>query len=828
MTPSKIGVMNETPMKRHMHVATHLSIALLIGATLVASATPAAAAAPANDDFAQADNLPSTANGAASGSNLDATLETNEPGGTDLTVWWAWTAPADGTYLFDTCGTAFETDLTVYGGATLTTLVEVSRYAGYCFFEHNWFTNEQVSLTAAQGATYFVQVGAVQQGMGAISLNWWSAATPSNDAITTPTTLTGGTGSTTGTTRFATVDTGHDVDGRNSPSVWFTWTPPEAGTYAFDTCGSSYDPVLGLYTGTPESLVYVAFNDDSCVWESALKITVETIEPYLIAVAGYDSESFGDFVLHWRAEAVPANDNFADAAPIGGTSGTATGHGVFATVEDGEPVTTTRSLWWRWTAPANGLVIFDTCDSNFDTRLNVFTGTELLTLTPVVDDDDGCFYESMVSFDATAGTAYSILVWGTSSGVFDVVLDWQMGTPPDNDDFADAAVLSGPGGTLQMSTLFSTMEAGETSAGYRPHTVWWTWLAPADGPATFDTCGSHLSDYILGAYTGDAVNALAEVAVTSGMSGTCGYTGTILEFWAEAGVTYHIAFGSISMGDLVLHWPASGVVGVPTVTTHPQATTVTAGSTAQFTTEASGLPVPTVQWQVSTNSGSTWSDIADETWTTLYVPTTYAMDGYQYRAVFTNTEGSATTDAATLTVNALAPQVTTHPYEVTVVADSQASFYAAASGDPTPTVQWQVSTDDGANWSDVTDATSTTLSFTTAFADNGNLYRAVFTNPGGTATTYSALLSVNPNVSVTDLVATVRQGKITVTFNPTGTPSPTYFQCYFTGKGAKADWAGCSSGEIFKVSAKYVAVRAGYSANGPWGPSVTAAITRTR
>ena len=144
---------------------------------------------------------------------------------------------------------------------------------------------------------------------------------------------------------------------------------------------------------------------------------------------------------------------------------------------------------------------------------------------------------------------------------------------------------------------------------------------------------------------------------------------------------------------------------------------------------------PTVQWQVSTNGGTTFSNVTGATSTTLSFATTAAQNGNQYRAVFTNTAGNATTTAATLTVNS-APAITTNPTSQTVTAGATATFTAAASGTPTPTVQWQVSTNGGTTFSNVTGATSTTLSFATTAAQNGNQYQAVFTNTAGNATTH--------------------------------------------------------------------------------------------
>ena len=88
---------------------------------------------------------------------------------------------------------------------------------------------------------------------------------------------------------------------------------------------------------------------------------------------------------------------------------------------------------------------------------------------------------------------------------------------------------------------------------------------------------------------------------------------------------------------------------------------MTAGQTATFTAAASGNPTPTVQWQVSTDGGNTFTPIAGTTSTTLSITnTTAAQNGSEYEAVFTNSVGTVTTSAATLTVD-YAPTVTSNP-----------------------------------------------------------------------------------------------------------------------------------------------------------------------
>ena len=90
----------------------------------------------------------------------------------------------------------------------------------------------------------------------------------------------------------------------------------------------------------------------------------------------------------------------------------------------------------------------------------------------------------------------------------------------------------------------------------------------------------------------------------------------------------------------------------PSVTTQPASQSKCAGATASFTSAAEGTPAPTVQWQVSSN-GTTWTDIAEATGATLSFSATNADNNKQYRAVWTNSEGSVYSNTAVLTVNAI-------------------------------------------------------------------------------------------------------------------------------------------------------------------------------
>jgi hypothetical protein len=92
----------------------------------------------------------------------------------------------------------------------------------------------------------------------------------------------------------------------------------------------------------------------------------------------------------------------------------------------------------------------------------------------------------------------------------------------------------------------------------------------------------------------------------------------------------------------------------PQVTLNPRNTITSAGDGVSFTANASGSPTPSVQWQFSSDGGTTWNNVTSNTSaltpTLIFTTTNTNMDGYRYRAVFTNPYGTATTSIAILTV----------------------------------------------------------------------------------------------------------------------------------------------------------------------------------
>ncbi|MDR3678342.1 MAG: gliding motility-associated C-terminal domain-containing protein [Flavipsychrobacter sp.] len=213
--------------------------------------------------------------------------------------------------------------------------------------------------------------------------------------------------------------------------------------------------------------------------------------------------------------------------------------------------------------------------------------------------------------------------------------------------------------------------------------------------------------------------------------------------------------------------PATLTVTPSTViTTNPASQTICAGGnnttgSTSFTVAGTGTGTITYQWQVSTNGGATYTPLTDGgiysgsgTGTLTITGASTAVNGYMYNAVATGGCGTATSTAATLTVNPL-PSITGQPAPVTVCSGGNATFTVVSTGGVT--YQWQVSTNGGTSYTNMvngvptTGATSPILSLSGVTTSmNNNLYRLLITTTNG-CSIYSntALLTVNGSPTVT-------------------------------------------------------------------------------
>ena len=191
----------------------------------------------------------------------------------------------------------------------------------------------------------------------------------------------------------------------------------------------------------------------------------------------------------------------------------------------------------------------------------------------------------------------------------------------------------------------------------------------------------------------------------------------------------------IANGDnliIELGYEASGEdEGAPTIVVEPVSQTVGVGSNATFSVSANGNNL-SYQWYQRTSSSASWSAISGATSTSYTVYAYASYNGYQYRCVVRNNNGSVTSSAATLT-SISAPTITSNPSNASVVVNNNAVFTVAASGIDI-SYQWQCRTSSSGSWANISGATNTSYSVTATANNNGYQYRCIVSNLGGSAT----------------------------------------------------------------------------------------------
>lgn len=100
-----------------------------------------------------------------------------------------------------------------------------------------------------------------------------------------------------------------------SDTVWYQYTPLSAGLVSVSTEGSTYDTVIGVYTGTEGALTQVACSDDidalHAIRTSALNFSATGGVTYRIMIAKYGTAATGTSVLRLSVSNIPVGDTIA-------------------------------------------------------------------------------------------------------------------------------------------------------------------------------------------------------------------------------------------------------------------------------------------------------------------------------------------------------------------------------------------------------------------------------------------------------------------------------------------------------------------------------------
>ena len=329
-----------------------------------------------HDTFASGRAL-TGATGGVDDSNAAATFETGEPAHADsaggASLWYSWTAPVTGRFVFDTIGSDIDTLLAIYTGTAvnaLTPLVsndDIDNTAG----NHA----SRVSLNAVAGTVYRIAVDGWSGLRGNVALSWSQAAAA---VITSFSPGAGAAG---------TIVTINGTGFTNPTGVLFN---AAAATFTVD---SATQITATLPAAATTGVISVLTPNGTATSATAFQIQ--------------------------------SSDNFSGRQALTGST-VVLANNTGTTKESGEPDhaddTGGHSLWFTWTAPASGTWTVETSGSDFDTTLAVYTGTTLAGLTLIDGNDDAEDATSAVTFQATTGTVYAIAVDGYSGADGNVVL----------------------------------------------------------------------------------------------------------------------------------------------------------------------------------------------------------------------------------------------------------------------------------------------------------------------------------------------------------------------------------------------------------------------
>jgi Fungalysin metallopeptidase (M36)/PA domain/Fungalysin/Thermolysin Propeptide Motif len=260
------------------------------------------------------------------------------------------------------------------------------------------------------------------------------------------------------------------------------------------------------------------------------------------------------------------------------------------------------------------------------------------------------------------------------------------------------------------------------------------WFMSTDGGATFNILPNG------GVYSGATSASLTITGVTAVLNNN----------------QYRcVVTGVCPLSPLTTNAVTISVASALSITGQPVAATICAGTNTSFAVTAVGAG--NYQWQVSTDGGATYTDVANggvysgATTATLNltaVPVTF--NGNRYRCNLSSSCGNATTSSVLLTVNAL-PTITAQPTNATLCAGSNNTFSVTATGGSL-TYQWQVSTNGCAGpWTDIPAATSASYTLTgIAAVLNNTAYRCVVSGAcAPAATSNCALLTVVTPATIT-------------------------------------------------------------------------------
>ncbi len=289
-----------------------------------------------------------------------------------------------------------------------------------------------------------------------------------------------------------------------------------------------------------------------------------------------------------------------------------------------------------------------------------------------------------------------------------------------------AAILGAMHSRAGATTFILSPRNPVTGTVGTPLQVGFTYNGTPSSPASFQITGGSLPpglSFVPSPVGSTIRSGTPAIAGTPTQAGT--FTVSVQGFNAQ-GLTNNAS------QEIIFQIEGGTATAAPAITAQPQAQVVNVGAAVTFTVAATGQPAPSFQWRKNN------VNIIGATTSTLSLANVQSADAGTYSVVITNSAGTATSAAVTLTVNTPTGTLAfvTHPASQTRAAGNTVVFNATA---PAATgFQWQ------RNGAPIAGETSATLVINNVAAANAGTYAVVATGAGGvTTTSTAATLAVN-------------------------------------------------------------------------------------
>lgn len=205
-------------------------------------------------------------------------------------------------------------------------------------------------------------------------------------------------------------------------TVWYAYTPGQDQSVKINTFTSTYDTVLGVWSGSRGNLTSVGCNDDTSPGlQSQVTFSATSGTAYYIEISSY-SGGGGTLTLSAIDATETSNDDFDTPEIIDSVPYTTSQSTLGATIDVDDPVlpcgsldTGSNTVWYQFTPATDNTLHADTITSDYDTMIALWIGTRG-NLTNVACNDDYIGLQSQIAVPVQANVTYYLEIAGFNAG----------------------------------------------------------------------------------------------------------------------------------------------------------------------------------------------------------------------------------------------------------------------------------------------------------------------------------------------------------------------------------------------------------------------------